>query len=343
MRFFLKAVALAAILSPAYAASEPKPLFSSVGAIGLTVSGPLRSLSREKDSKPASGSLIVTGQAPETLPILLSSRGVTRRRKDVCAFPPLRVEFSQKPPKGSLFEGQKHLKLVTHCQPGEKFTQDVLLEYAAYRLYQALTPESFSVRLAKITYLDGNGSEMFTRPGFFIEDVDDVARRNGQKRLHMNGQITAYQLDPTAATRFTIFQYMISNLDWSMTTPEAGEDCCHNARLLDAPSAATGVIPAPYDFDMSGLVEPPYAGVPQIGHVNSIRERRYRGFCVHNAQLLPVAAEFSTRRATMMAVFDQIPDLNPNTRARAVSYLNEFFDEIASPAKLIQIQGYCVN
>src|SRR5438445_12323494 len=127
--------------------------------------------------------LKVAGYTPEALPIELSTRGSTRRLKQTCSFPPLRVEFTEKPAATSLFKGQKRLKLVTHCQSAEKYQQDVLLEYAAYRMYRSLTPESFSARLAKIDYVSEDGRPITTRFGFFLEDVDDVAKRNGHQRL----------------------------------------------------------------------------------------------------------------------------------------------------------------
>ena len=183
------------------------------------------------------------------MPVTLSVRGITRRKKDICSFPPLRVEFNAKPAVTSIFKGQKSLKLVTHCQQNEAFQQYVLLEYAAYRLYNALTPESFRVRLAKIDYVDQDGHIITSRVGFFIEDVDDVAKRNGQDRLRRVNRISISQLDPAAAARLAVFQYMIGNLDWAMIASLPGEDCCHNARLIGVKGATTGLIPVPYDFD----------------------------------------------------------------------------------------------
>src|SRR4051812_26065713 len=181
MRQILQAAITAAMLSliPANVASAapgPKPLFAGDDVLHLTIKAPLGTISREATAKPIAGTLTVNGTATESLPVELSARGITRRRKDVCTFPPLRVDFTQKPGDGSLFKGQKRLKLVTHCQRAARYQQYVLLEYAAYRLYAALTPESFGARLAKIDYVDADGSAIATRMGFFIEDVDDVAR-----------------------------------------------------------------------------------------------------------------------------------------------------------------------
>ena len=106
--------------------------------ISLTLSGPLNGISRDAGAKPVAGMLKVEGAAPEALPVELSTRGITRRLKEICTFPPLRVEFTQKPGKTSLFRGQKRLKLTTHCQSADRYQQDVFLEYAAYRALSRL-------------------------------------------------------------------------------------------------------------------------------------------------------------------------------------------------------------
>jgi hypothetical protein len=343
MRSVWKIMAFIAVLTPACAADGPKPLFAEDAAINLTISGPFKDLSREKKATPVAGQLKLGGSAPETLPVMLATRGVTRRRADICSFPPLRVSFDPKPEKGSLFRKQKHLKLVTHCQPDDKYAQNVLLEYAAYRMYQVMTPESFRVRLANVRYRDESGREITTQPGFFIEDIDDVAKRNDQERFHINGPIAQAQLDPVAAARFVIFQYMISNLDFAMNAPEVGSDCCHNARLLTVPGATTRLIPVPYDFDMSGLIDAPYAGPPKVVHVASVRDRRYHGFCMHNDQVQPAIADFVAHRDALLAVMDNIPNLSPIARAKAVRYLNGFFEVVADPRKVSDMLEYCLK
>ena len=189
------ALAAAALLtlataSPA-AADKPHPLFAASEPIRLTIKGPVGKLPRKGDET-APGSLTVQGPAPETLAIKLSTRGITRRRTDICSFPPLRVEFVEKPPATSLFKGQKNLKLVTHCKSRESFQQYVLLEYAAYRMYNLLTPVSFGARLATIDYVDDAGRPVTTRVGFFIEDVDDVAKRNDLKHLRTQDRLASH-------------------------------------------------------------------------------------------------------------------------------------------------------
>jgi hypothetical protein len=343
------AAAMFSILSwanPVRAAAGPKPLFAGDEVLSLTLTGPFDTISRDIAAKPVSGVLKVGGAAPETLPVTLSVRGTTRRKEEVCTFPPLRVEFTQKPGPSSIFKGQKHLKLVTHCQRMPEFQQYVLLEYNAYRLYRALTPASFNVRLAKINYVRTDGRALTTRLGFFIEDINDVAKRNGQERLRGVKKISVSQLDAAAAARYAVFEYMISNLDWAMTAGQAGEDCCHNARLMSAEGAtgtSTGLIPVPYDFDYAGLVNAPYAVPPDGIHVANVKVRRYRGFCAHNEEAKAFLGEISTRRAELMTILNETPQLEDRTRRNAAGYLGDFFEEAGSPSKVADLMKVCLR
>ena len=349
MRLVLQAALAAAALSIipwincAIAASKSQPLFASDDVLSLTLKAALNDMPRNRGAKPVPGLLTVGGGAPESLPVALSVRGSLRRTSQVCAFPPLRVEFTQKPASASLFKGQTQLKLVTHCQRTEHFQQYILLEYAAYRLYRALTPESFNVRLAKIDYVDEDGQPITSRLGFFIEDVRDVARRNGQKRLRGVNHISISQLDPAAAARFALFQYMISNLDWAMTASAPGEDCCHNSRLVSEKGATTGLLPVPYDFDQAGLVNTPYAAPPERISVPTVQVRRYRGFCQHNEQAQAFAAELLPRHAELLAILDQTPQFDERTRRTAASYMGEFFDQISTPSQVDDIMKTCLR
>ncbi len=61
-----------------------------------------------------------------------------------------------------------------------------------------------------------------SRWGFFIEDLDDAARRNGLVEAEVGDRILSSQLDPRRAARMALFEYMIGNLDWSMrAAPQA--------------------------------------------------------------------------------------------------------------------------
>ena len=325
MRFAAVAIALLAAPAPALG-QQGTPLFSDDSLLEVTIQGPLGEISDNRaDERGRPGILTVGGRQ---LPIALAPRGITRRSADICQFPPLRVDFTTPPPSDSIFAGQRRLKLVTHCRRNEGHQQHLLLEYAAYRMFNLLTPLSFRARLARIEYRDSNGRPMPARFGFFLEDIDDVGRRNGMRRMQAGDRIPTSSLAPREAARAALFEYMIGNLDWSMRAGPPGEGCCHNFRLLAAPGS-TAAIPVPYDFDYAGLVDAPYAVAPNGFGTSSVRVRRYRGYCIHNAQALAAAREMRARQAELTAALGAVPGMAPRTAQKAAAYLQPFFAQIA--------------
>ena len=321
-----------AFLTTASSAGDPHPLFADDAPIKLTITAPFGELARkaERATDQYEASLDYLGDAPETHAIKLSARGISRRSKLLCDFPPLRIEFAEKPTDASFFDGQNRLKLVTHCKKSSRFQQYYLMEYTAYRFLNVMTPLSLKVRLAEIDYVDAkNGKVMISRLGFLIEDTDDAARRNDLIEID-TPDISKSQLDPVHAGRYAVFQYMIGNLDWSMHSGVDGKDCCHNTKLVGAKAAPMNALaPLPYDFDYSGLVNAPYAVPPENVSVRNVKQRRYRGFCAHNDQALAAAAEFRSMKSDLVAVVTDNSALEGRTRDSAIKYINAFFDDIA--------------
>ena len=149
-------------------------------------------------------------------------------------------------------------------------------------------------------------------------------------------------LNPTDAARYALFQHMIANHDWSMRAGPAGDECCHNARLMGA--AAPGqVIPVPYDFDFSGLVNAPYASAPDELGISDVRQRLYRGYCIHGAQAMAAAAEMRAKQAQIIGVLSQVPGLAPSTRDSAANYLGRFFTLIATDESAAKALRSCIG
>src|SRR2546425_9716741 len=92
-------------------------------------------------------------------------------------------------------------------------------------MYNLLTPRSFRVRLARVTYADSAGKETaVTRYGFLIEDDRELAERNRAKVVATKGMLQD-EIDSTHMAMVAVFQYMIANTDrarWGL----------HNIKLL---------------------------------------------------------------------------------------------------------------
>jgi len=89
-------------------------------------------------------------------------------------------------------------------------------------------------------------------------------------------------------------------------------------------------VPVPYDFDFSGLVDAPYATPPPEYQLDSVRERYYRGWCVNPFATATALNAFRDAHQAILELWRTAPVPGEETRLRAIGYLEEFFDEIAT-------------
>jgi hypothetical protein len=170
-----------------------------------------------------------------------------------------------------------------------------------------------------------------TRVGYFLEELSDVAHRNGMQVVHGGERIPFAWLNPVDGGRYALFEHMLGNHDWSMRAGPPGKDCCHNAELIGLP-APGATIPVPYDFDFSGYVNAPYATTPAELNISDVRQRFYRGYCAHNAGAAAAAQQMRTMHPQIIGVLGQVPGLEPGTQQRAAAYLEKFFADIGTDA-----------
>ncbi len=261
----------------------------------------------------------------DSLKVEIKSRGNFRLRE--CYFPPLSVKIKKNDAKGTLFEGNKKIKLVLPCRNTDNSNTLVLKEYICYRLYEEVSPFSFRTRLTDIdlTELAKNKNTKSKLKGIFIEDLDITAARLHAKSI---GRVTISPtaLNDTMASRFELFQFMISNTDWSVMH-------LHNAKLIV--QNQTRYIAIPYDFDMSGLVNAHYATVSHINgqklDAERVTDRVFRGYC-HSPEVLQfVRQEFLGKKDKLLAVPDQLKGILSDREIKKMkNYLQEFFDVMSS-------------
>jgi hypothetical protein len=225
-----------------------------------------------------------------------------------------------------VFGGNGSLKLVTHCGKAERYQQNVLLEHGIYRAYNRLTDASFLSRLAKVTYADTRDpARTVARYGIFLEDDDEMARRNGGKILPMVGG-GLDEMDPAQLDLVTLFQYLIGNTDWSVIM-------IHNIRLIQV-EGSPYFVPVAYDFDWSGVVNATYARPdPKLG-TRHVRERVYRGACRPVDSLAPTVARIMAARAAIRDAFTTLPEVEPKRLEDVLRYLDEGFRTLERPRDL---------
>lgn len=323
-------LSLVCLLLPVSAAmAEPSLLFEQAVQPPLQVSLelPLKKLLRARNSN-KEGSDVVTGaftllpaSEQNTFPVEVSIRGKSRRQH--CRFPPLRLTFKKSDVKGSILHGQKRLKLVTHCQ--ENFARRGLLaaEMLAYRTLNVLTDMSFRVVALNITYIDTDSGDETVQHAFLIEHKNKLAKRLQTDQVDVQ-QIKRGELDENYAALVSMFQLLIGNTDFSLVSGPPESECCHNGVVLQNPQTQKYHV-VPYDFDSTGLVNPPYTTPPEHLGIKRFTQRKYRGYCLHNEAVARVRQSLLQKQAEILAgieTFDDIPNLN---QKRARSFLTKFF------------------
>lgn len=327
------------LISPlSYAAKDPKPpkLFDDPSVMKVTLTGPWKTVKRNvKDDVmyPVKLDYIGADGQQHTLDVEVAPRGITRRLR-VCKFPPLKIHFDKDKTKGTEFRGNKSLKLVTYCQANAKYEQYYVKEFLVYRIYNLLTDFSFRVRPMIIEYKDSeDDDDSITRFSFLIEDIDDVAERNNDFKELSIASTPHTKLDPATTSTFSLFQFMIGNLDWSATGGPKTDSCCHNFRLVGESNESIPRYGIPYDFDSSGLVNAHYAAPPDSLKMRNIRQRLYRGFCVFNDQLPESSRLLNEKKADIMALIDNNSYLDERYRKDAINYIEDFYEILNNPKK----------
>ena len=247
----------------------------------------------------------------------LKTRGNFRRDRSNCNFPPLRLNFDRDQLDSTVFEGQNKLKLVTPCiLNSDEYEQYVILEYLVYKMYNIITDKSLRVRLTKVNFIDkAEKQKSYTIHGFLIEDIDDMAGRNGFREVDLNNIPLGYT-DYFYQTLVSVFQYMIGNTDWSV--PYA-----HNIKLImEKPDLRP--IPVPYDFDWCGMVSPRYAIPSHKLNIETVDQRLYRGFTRPIGDFKMVFDFLLSLENEFYKLFDH-PLLSEENRERSKRYLEEFF------------------
>lgn len=258
-------------------------------------------------------------QVERTYQIKVSARGKYRRR--ICDFPPIKLDFSKSDLRKQGLSDYDDFKLVTHCQEDKSAGNDYLLrEYLIYQLYQQLTPYSYRVQLLRIQYIDTQGQvSPLRRYGFLIEDTAELADRLGATVCDTCLNPHPSRVDMQAENMHALFQYFISNTDFSLPM-------LRNLKVLTV--ADSMLLPVAFDFDFSGMVNASYA-IPnlQMGQL-SLQHRIFLGLPASNEVIEANFALFRQKRETLFNTIDRFKPLNREARDEMILFLEQFYSHI---------------
>lgn len=295
--------------------------FDEDGIIEMTLTTDIAKMQKEKGVnmfQPATVGLRFPDNSIVAEPVTVAPRGHFRR--EYCNIPPILIDFST--PTSPRLSPLGKLKLVIGCGSNGNDEQLLLKEYLIYKMYNLLDDKSFRVRLLKVNYIDTrNKVKTFWQYAFLIEDDKDLAVRNNCIKKP-KAQYASESTDRETMTKVAVFEYMISNGDWSVPNN-------HNIRLIyekNNPAALPYAVP--YDFDHSGFVNASYATPNELLGTESVTERVYRGFPRTMEELQKTLDIFRAKKESITALINNCTYLQTKVKKEAVDYLNEFYKTI---------------
>ncbi len=263
----------------------------------------------------------------DSIDIKLRARGNFRRKN--CYYAPLKIKIKKADAKGTMFEKTTKFKLVLPCLIEKNNDDYVLKEYIAYKLYEIIAPYHFKTRLTKIELLEKRGKRTNKHQlfGFIIEDIDAVAKRYNAREIERI--IHPLQQDAVASIQNAFFQYLIANTDFSTKLQ-------HNQKIIFSDKK---IIPVPYDFDMSGLVNANYAAVTNVqnisGSISEVTQRIYKGYERDIELLQQVRTQYLAKKTQLLSALELLKDeFEDRTQySEAEKFIESYFEILESDKK----------
>jgi len=256
------------------------------------------------------------------LKVNIKTRGNFRRRKQNCDFPPLRFKIPHRKSNNTVFEGQSKLKYVSHCQSEiESYEQHTIEEYLLYKMYNLVSNHSYRVRLSQISFIDTITNDTLQKFGFFLENREDVAKRNG-KRIMNYKNVRQYNLLRKNIVMLSLFQLMIGNTDWDVSR-------LHNIDLISVSDHSIPVA-VPYDFDWTSIINQAYYTQDQKIDPKAKYQRLYKGYRWSSGELETSLSDYKELKESFLEIVFNCPYLNEDNKQRFGGYIEEFYKLISS-------------
>jgi hypothetical protein len=255
-----------------------------------------------------------------SIELRIRARGNFRRSE--CYFPPIKMKIKKDQYKETLFDGNKSMKLVLPCKLEPENNDNILQEFIAYKIYEQISPYHFKTRRVDIDFneIRGKKTKNFKLKGFLIEDDKRVAKRHEGKVFER--YIHPMTMQHLTSVQNAFFQYLLGNTDFSVAYQ-------HNGKLLYVDKK---IIPLPYDFDMTGWVNPSYATVNSTLGISSVQDRVYRGFKRDQEYFDQVREQFIDKKSQLMQIVSSFENefSNPKEYENMFNFMEDFFEVLES-------------
>lgn len=314
-------------------------LFGRDDVLDISIRFDLTDYLKKKDIGTAvPAEVIFNPDSPDSIAknVTITTRG--NFRLENCYFAPMDITFKKPVPAYSDSLKIKKVKLVSACDFGNHTEEYVLREYLVYKMYNVISDTSFRVRLLRVTYIDTKRSRKpVTLYGFFIEPKYVMASRLRTvvvKSMNLNQR----HIEPHQMDIVSIFNYMVGDWDWAVQSQ-------HNIVILKSLvyGASELGIAVPYDFDLTGVVDPDYNSPPESLGLHSNRDRRFVGLCRSREIYLQELKWFAGKKEKLNEAVNNFQYLSQRSRKDIIAYIDNFFQMTERPKSMENLIGLFLN
>lgn len=132
--------------------------------------------------------------------------------------------------------------------------------------------------------------------------------------------------------RAELFQYLVGNTDFTFFS--SVNECCHNGKVFLIPESARGYLLVPHYFDLSGLVNTPYAKPNPTLKIRSVRTRIYRGIEHSEKVFERTIQHILERNDAVYALWENFHPLPEQHCQKALKYLDQFYETISDSKRM---------
>ncbi len=288
----------------------------------------------KKDKNYQDANVRLVTQDDKSIAIAGKVRTRGNMRLQLCSMPPLKLKFDKRVLAAQSLNPLNELDIVQPCHEADQYYQLLLKEYLAYKLWELVSPFYFKVQLVKIHYLNPDSSEAHASSyAFLTENTEELVERHGGRR-NKTAVISQNAVDKDPMLKVALFQFMIGNTDWFIQNR-------HNLEFVVIPGHNL-LVPIPYDFDYSGLVNAQYAAHHESLKLSTVTSRYYQGWCFTEEEVNEALEVFRQQKAKILSMPYQIQGLTEKSADQARAFLSGFFEVIENPKKLDnQIIKHC--
>jgi hypothetical protein len=237
-------------------------------------------------------------------------------RRSYCFVPPLKFNFRKSQLKKANLANFDDMDVVTPCMWDSTLAKELILkEYLVYKMYNNLSPDSYRVQTIQMTFKNPQTGKEDKVWGFLIEDTAELSARIEAEKLDTM-IISPEAFEPESFYKVYAFQSMIGNVDWGVRPVK-------NIKIFQRGET---LIPVPYDFDFSAIVNAPYSRISINLIMRSDKQLDILNHTEQDPLMLEMYALLRNRQSAFVDLIDQEENLSCAIREKMMLHLRRYLE-----------------